>query len=265
MEENAKSNQNPIQSSNINVEMNQPNVPISNNGSQIQNQEPINTDTSMMGVPMNNSVISNVPLLMVPANPYNLMNGYQKLMAAQGISIKQKIELIEAVTGCEFENRYIVYLADQTGEKLKQTLFKAREKSNCCARICLSGDCRPFTVDVEHKAEGSYSTNDGTNFLHFVRKFKCTCCCLARPSMHVYYTEGNQSTYLGRIFDPCTINLYFHVYGPNDEKLYTVYGDCCQLGIWCRCPCEPCQTVDFEVRDANGNKVSDFQKVINFT
>ena len=216
----------------------------------------------MVGVPGQPIPQGQQPVLMVPANPFNLMDGYQKLMSVKGVNIKQKIELLEALTGCETENKYIVYAADDSGEKLKQTLFKAKEKSSCLARICLSGDCRPFKVKVEHKADGgAYNTNDEQDFLKFVRKFKCTCCCFQRPSLEVYYVEKGQDKYLGRVQDPCTCNMFFNVYGPNDELLYTIFGECCQIGIWCPFPCESCQTVNFEVRDANGNKISDLQKV----
>lgn len=58
-------------------------------------------------------------------------------MSIKGVFVKQKFELLEALTGCETENKYIVYAADSEGDKTKLELFKAKEKSNCLARICL--------------------------------------------------------------------------------------------------------------------------------
>lgn len=76
-------------------------------------------------------------MIMVQANPLNFMNGLDKLMSVPGVYIKQKLELLEVLTGCETENKYVVYPASETGEKLKHSMFKAKEKSNCLARVCL--------------------------------------------------------------------------------------------------------------------------------
>ena len=53
----------------------------------------------------------------------------------------------------------MVYAADNSGDKKKKDeLFKCKEKSSFCARLCLTGDCRPFKVKVEHSAHGASST-----------------------------------------------------------------------------------------------------------
>lgn len=89
------------------------------------------------------------------------MNVMDKLGSIYGVYIKQKFELLEAITGCETENKYVVYAADKEGEKIKKApIFKAKEKSGILSRLCLKGDCRPFNVKVEHMAEGP-NNNDG--------------------------------------------------------------------------------------------------------
>lgn len=62
------------------------------------------------------------------------------------VYISQKIELWEALSGCEFPNEYLVYPADVNGnlDKVKPALFHAYEKSNCLARMILPGDCRGY-------------------------------------------------------------------------------------------------------------------------
>jgi len=56
-----------------------------------------------------------------------------------GLFIKQKFELLEAITGCETENKYEVFAADKDGDKKKKLiLFKCKEKSGCCERQFLS-------------------------------------------------------------------------------------------------------------------------------
>lgn len=44
------------------------------------------------------------------------VNGFWKLDQVDGLFVKQKMDLIEALTGCELPNRYYVYeLASQQG------------------------------------------------------------------------------------------------------------------------------------------------------
>lgn len=62
---------------------------------------------------------------------------YEKLMIP-GIFIKQKVEIFEVLAGCEMENKYKLYSCDYEGNQLGASLFEAREKSNVCARWCLS-------------------------------------------------------------------------------------------------------------------------------
>lgn len=46
---------------------------------------------------------------------------------------------MEAITGCETENKYVVFGADKDGDKKKKLLlFKCKEKSSFCARNFLS-------------------------------------------------------------------------------------------------------------------------------
>lgn len=199
-------------------------------------------------------------MIMVQANPLNFMNGLDKLMSVPGVYIKQKLELLEVLTGCETENKYVVYPASETGEKLKHSMFKAKEKSNCLARVCLNGDCRPFKVKVVHDADGPSST-EGQEFMKFNREFACACCCFCRPEMAVTITEAGADKYIGKVRAPfkcCDLEL--EIYDSSDRIKYYINGSCCQLGIWCRWPCEPCQTVDFEILDSNRNQVAKLQK-----
>ena len=53
------------------------------------------------------------------------------------------------MTGIEIGNKYNVYAADNNGEMIKNiVLFKAKEKSDCCARNFLPGGCRPYDLRV---------------------------------------------------------------------------------------------------------------------
>jgi len=46
----------------------------------------------------------------------------------------------------------MIYPSSNDGEKIKNPIFKAKEKSDCCMRICCKGDCRPFKVNITHEA-----------------------------------------------------------------------------------------------------------------
>jgi len=41
---------------------------------------------------------------------------------------------------------------------------------------------------------------------------------------------------------------------------YQILGDCCQLGIFCKCPCEPCQTIQFTINDGAGKAIAVLEK-----
>ena len=55
------------------------------------------------------------------------------------------------LTGCEFNNTFHVYATDQDGDKKKKLLlFKCKEKSGFYEKQCLTADCRPFVIKVNH-------------------------------------------------------------------------------------------------------------------
>jgi len=56
------------------------------------------------------------------------------------------------------------------------------------------------------------------------------------------------------------MNLQVDIYDEADNVKWTVTGNCCQLGLWCKFPCEACQKVDFEVRNKAGEVVGSLGK-----
>ena len=72
-------------------------------------------------------------------------------MSLQGIFIKQKLETLEIVTGCEIENKYNIYRKKEGKNKKKgKKLWKAKEKSGCFSRNCLSNPCRAFDIKIKN-------------------------------------------------------------------------------------------------------------------
>jgi hypothetical protein len=223
-----------------------------------QHQQPMaNGGMVGQGYPMNHKAAA----YMMPdqAVPAPQKGGFQKLQDLDGIFIKQKMELLEVVSGCETENKYHVFTLDKSGKKKGQRLFKCKEKSSCCARQCMSGDCRPFRMEISTLVRGE--DDEYEPFLRLERECKCTCLCFQRPEILVTLVEGGKNEYLGKIVDPWNCcNMEFNIFDKDHNKKFNIEGSCCQLGVWCQWPCEACQTIDFDVKTPSGEVVSSLQK-----
>jgi len=187
-------------------------------------------------------------------------DGFARLEERGGIFIKQRFDWEEAFSGCEQENVYYVYGLTKDGEKKGNLLFKCKEKSSCCARMCLSGECRPFVVTVS-TVDKDFEELDNEPFIKIERPCKCTCYCFNRPEITVTHVSGGKDEYIGKVVDPFQLcNLVLNVYSKDHGHKYTVDGSCCQLGIWCKCPCEPCQEINFDIKGADGTRLSELKK-----
>ena len=109
------------------------------------------------------------------------LNPLVELAQAKSAIIIQQVELLEVVTGWETPNRYHVYIQTFSGQFIY--LFKCREESGWCMRVCCSGESRAFFMRIMHVPhQGAFSMGDniGNTFCVLNRPFKCTCCCFAR-------------------------------------------------------------------------------------
>jgi len=62
-------------------------------------------------------------------------NPFESLQYAKEAIIKQQVDMLQVMTGCETPNRFYVFLKDpQTGAKT--FLFKCKEESDACMRVC---------------------------------------------------------------------------------------------------------------------------------
>lgn len=170
-----------------------------------------------------------------------------------GIFIKQKFELLEALTGCETANTYNVFQlgSDGAGNPANQVpLFKCKEKSSCCARLCMSGADRPFDMYISKcVANAAFQTDDACIIFRKPCKMCVTPCC-NRPVIKVYMKERptDEEVYIGKVIDNCDCaNFSFNIYDENDNKKFFIKAGCCQLGFWCKCPCEACERIVFKV------------------
>ena len=98
-------------------------------------------------------------------------------------------------------------------------------------------------------------------FLHLERPCKCTFLCCSRPEVRVTLVENGRSEFLGKVIDPFNCcNMEVDTYDQNNTLKHKIYGSCCQLGTFCRCPCDPCQKFDFDVKSPSGDNLSHLQK-----
>jgi hypothetical protein len=188
------------------------------------------------------------------------MGGLDKLMAINGVFIKQKFMALQAVTGCEQQHRHFVYALGSDGKHKKGgKIFKCSERSNCLMRQCCSPHCRSFNMDVNNK--DYYDPGfDGTPFLKFERPFKCTLLCCNRPELKVRLTEGGQDVVLGKVVNPFQCcDLKMDVYDATDALKYYVVGSCCQCGILCEGPCF--QGASFDIKTPGGDIVGTLKRV----
>ena len=177
----------------------------------------------------------------------------EKVMKLQGVFIKQKFELFEAVTGCETENRYDVYKYRPDGRAYGNPLLICKERSGCCARCCMTSDCRSFTMNC---MDMGTETEDVVMIMR--RPCQITCACLCRPRMDVflYDPKTRMEEKIGTVvdnFDCC--NFSFQGETPQGEVRFHLEAPCCQCAFWCKCPCDKCEKVVFDIYKGPKNEL----------
>merc|ERR1739845_233086 len=126
-----------------------------------------------------------------------------KLMALPGVWIRQKFDIIEEISGCEFPNEYYVYERAPNDKKKKgPKIFKYKEKSTYCERQ-MTGGCKPFRMKVKNEQQGA---PDGI-CMRCDKECVCEYYCFNRGNMKCYYTEAadkgyGAEHYLGKCYDP---------------------------------------------------------------
>lgn len=203
------------------------------------------------------------PMMMGGSPGHQGMTGYDPIhmsvaqifnMIPTGVFVKQQFDAIEAITGCDTKNKYYVYEQTRDGGSKKKRLFKAKEESGWCVRNCMSADCKPFDMKIKKCAIDPDYDNDETVIL-LERDCKCTFLCCNRPELKVYLTENGQKVYLGKIVDSWDcINYSYTVYDAHDKVRFFIKASCCQLGFWCKCPCEACERIEFDLWSGDKEK-----------
>jgi len=176
-----------------------------------------------------------------------------------GIFIKQKMDLLEMMTGCEQGNTYLVYPLGKDGDKKGKKLFKAKEKSSCFSKQCMSAECRPFSLKINLDDDSEELDNEP--FLWVDRPCKCTCLCFNRPEITVNYVEDGKNEYVGKVKNPWTcMDIVLELFDKDNNLRYNIVGNCCQVGLWVKGPLDCCQTIDFDIKTPSGEIVAGLRK-----
>ena len=184
-----------------------------------------------------------------------------EILNANEVIIEQKIELMEALTGCETPNRYNVFLIDNSGQK--KFLFKCKEESGWFCRNCVPSGYRPFYLKMFHLKNYSPSAENKDLIADFERPFMCTCLCCCRPKMDGFFKGeisqeidsknkiGNNGS-IGKVVEPFSCGPTINIFGNDNKIKYTIYGEYCQCGFWARdISVGKCYEVDFPIYEGD--------------
>ena len=152
----------------------------------------------------------------------------------------------------------------------------SQPESSCFMRQCC-GAQREFNLDIYMRDRMNPEEGRGPILSHAFRPFKCCeFVCFNRPEMFV---KNASNQHIGHVFNPFTCCSWdVDVSGPAEHRYdngevdpeaakaiagtpWKLSATCCQLGIYCRCPCDPCKRVIFEIKDSEDNVVGELQCV----
>lgn len=144
--------------------------------------------------------------------------------------VKQKVELLEVVTGAETNNKYQIF--DNTGREM----FYAGEDNDCCTRnVC--GSKRPFDMKIIDRS--------GMEVIHLYRPLGCGSCCFpcCLQSIEIHSPPGN---IVGRVEQEWTCIIpQFKIKDAAGNVVLRIKGPCCTMSC--------CGTdVEFQVLSADG-------------
>ncbi|KAF2881506.1 hypothetical protein ILUMI_24663 [Ignelater luminosus] len=192
---------------------------------------PLQQDIPIINQPVSNNSAPNDGWMAIPQHINNCPPGLEYLTMIDQLLVHQKVELLEAITGFETENKYSIK------NNLGQKVYYAGEDSDCCSRNCC-GPIRPFEMRI--------FDNFGNHVIHLNRPLACdTCwfpCCLqtievsAPPGTLIGTVEQNWSVFCPK----------FAVKNAAGEVILRIEGPFCTMSCCCCCD------VEFQVLTSDG-------------
>lgn len=209
---------------------------------------------------------------MLPPPPQAMTGSSADFLAGMdGVFMKQQIEMLEALTGCETKNRYHVTAVPQGTpdpppkqwlQQFKQNaqntpLMHAKEQSECFQRICC-----PFFRAVTLP----FVDATGRTFITVERPFNCDCCYMpplytcTQQELVVKDASGNviaSAKERGYCCTSCCTRT-IDAFDPMGNVLYTVEASECGSSRGCNVFAPSClnESYDVDVKDSAGNLVA---------
>ncbi|XP_078266561.1 phospholipid scramblase 2-like isoform X2 [Rhinoraja longicauda] len=118
----------------------------------------------------------------MPLGIPNCPPGLEYLTQVDQLLVHQQVELLEALTGFETNNKF------QIKNSLGQQIFFAAEENDCCTRNCC-GNMRPFDMKIINPF--------GQEIMSLYRPLKCTGCCF--PCCLQEITNLDETESVGKI------------------------------------------------------------------
>lgn len=179
--------------------------------------------------------ISTIATFQIPMAP----PGLEYLATVDQLLVQQKVELLEAITGFETNNKFIVK------NSLGQKLFWAVEDNDCCTRMCC-GAMRKFHLQVFdiHQNE----------VLHVKRPAACSSCCFPCCCLQSIQVEAPPGSLIGTIAQVWSVvQSHFAIKNAIGDVVMHIHGPICTYSM-----CG--NDVEFKVVSLNGNEVGKISK-----
>lgn len=151
-----------------------------------------------------------------------------EIIQCSSILIKQKMDSIELITGCETCNKYYIFGLGKRGYKL---LFKCEENTDCFMKFFCPTSLKAVNMKLLHisSPETKISNKIVSNIF---KPFRCTCFCFYRPVFVLTIEESNEI--VGKIIEQysCCEQIYEVINRQNKVK-YIIKGNYTQCGLFC--------------------------------
>lgn len=163
--------------------------------------------------------------------------GLEYLTTIDQLLVKQKVELLEAITGFETNNKFTIK------NSLGQKVYWAAEENDCCTRNCC-GPARPFDMKVMDTYRNTV--------IQLHRPLACSSCCFpcCLQSMEVEAPPGNR---IGSVQQEWSVFCpTFAVRNAAGDTVMRVEGPLCTFSL--------CGDVEFKITTNDGQQVGKISK-----
>ncbi|CAG7822032.1 unnamed protein product [Allacma fusca] len=162
--------------------------------------------------------------------PINVPPGLEYLTTVDQLFVKQEVELLEVLCGCETKNKYKV--SNSQG----QVIYSVKEDTDCCTRNCCDA-LRPFDILIRDSQE--------REVIHLSRPFACGS-CLCPCLLQSIDVEAPPGIPVGRVVQDWSMCIpQFRVLDASGETVLRIKGPCFTFSL--------CGSVEFQILSKDGS------------